>query len=674
MRLVVLLLVLTTMFISPAFSQSLALMPQPAKYGVAGGQLAVDQTFSVFLRGAKDARLESEAQRFLTVLSRQTGLAISPKLSTSPQATLVVQIERASKELPELGEDESYTLNSDGSGLLLKATTTLGALRGLQTVLQLVGPASKGFTIPIVKIDDKPRFPWRGLMIDVSRHFQPLDVIRRNLDGMAAVKLNVFHWHLSDNQGFRVESKKFPKLHEMGSDGLYYTQDEVRGIIAYAAERGIRVVPEFDMPGHSTAWFVGYPELASAPGPYEIERHWGIFDPAMDPTKESTYKFLDEFIGEMSKLFPDKFFHIGGDEVNGKQWDANPQIQAFMKSHKLKDNAALQIYFANRVQKLVEKHGKTMIGWDEILNPDSPKTSAIQSWRGAESLSQAAKQGYRGLLSNGYYVDLNWPAARHYAMDPTGGAAASLSDEEKSRILGGEACMWSEYTSPENIDSRIWPRTAAIAERLWSPQEMTDINSMYERMAAISARLDFVGLIHNTSYGTMLRRIQGKDDFQALRTLADVVEPVKDYQREQLAATPPTQSTPLIRLVDAARPESATARLFSQKVDAFLAGKADTASKADLRAMLTNWSNNQADLNVATATSYPLQEAIPISQNLSAVGVAGLAAMDYLEKGQAPEGWKAQQLAAIEQAKKPASAQLLIMVADPVEKLVKAVK
>ena len=182
--------------------------------------------------------------------------------------------------------------------------------------------------MPAISIDDSPRFPWRGLMIDVSRHFIPLDVLKRNLDGMAAVKLNVFHWHLSDNQGFRVESKKFPKLHELGSDGLYYTQDEVRDLIAYARERGIRVVPEFDMPGHSTAWFVGYPELASGPGPYEIERKWGVFDPAMDPTREETYKFLDEFIGEMARLFPDQFFHIGGDEVNGKQWDANPKIQA----------------------------------------------------------------------------------------------------------------------------------------------------------------------------------------------------------------------------------------------------------------------------------------------------------------------------------------------------------
>ena len=197
---------------------------------------------------------------------------------------------------------------------------------------------SEGFALPAVTIQDKPRFPWRGLMIDVSRHFIPLDVLKRNLDGMSAVKLNVFHWHLSDNQGFRVESKKFPQLQRMGSDGLFYTQDDVRDLIEYARERGIRVVPEFDMPGHSTAWFVGYPDLASAPGPYSVERKWGVLDPAMNPVENRTYKFLDEFIGEMANLFPDQFFHIGGDEVNGKQWDANPAIQEFMRSHDLKNN------------------------------------------------------------------------------------------------------------------------------------------------------------------------------------------------------------------------------------------------------------------------------------------------------------------------------------------------
>src|SRR5256884_2451004 len=435
----------------------LNLMPMPANIKMGAGQLGVDPSFSVAISGHKEPRLQRAVEIFLSNLRRQTGmLPLDMKVSDSSTGTLLIHAESRSKEVQELGEDESYRLEITSSGATLNAPTTLGVMRGLQTFLQLVEATPAGFAAPAVNIDDKPRFPWRGLMIDAGRHFMPLDVIKRNLDGMAAVKLNVFHWHLSENQGFRVESKKFPKLHEMGSDGLYYTQGEVRDVIAYARDRGIRVTPEFDMPGHSTAWFVGYPDLASAPGPYAVERKRGVFDPTMDPTKEHTYHFLDEFIGEMAKLFPDQCFHIGGDEVNGKQWDANPKIQEFMRAHNFKSNADLQAYFNTRIQKIVAKHGKTMEGWDEILRPDLPKSIVIQSWRGQKSLADAAKQGYRGLLSSGYYLDLSYPTASHYVVDPMSGDAASLSDAEKEKILGGEACMWAEYVSPENIDSRIW--------------------------------------------------------------------------------------------------------------------------------------------------------------------------------------------------------------------------
>ena len=478
-------------------------------------------------------------------------------------------------------------------------------MRGLQTFLQLVEMTPQGFAVPSVVIEDKPRFPWRGLMIDAGRHFMPVEVIKRNLDGMAAVKMNVFHWHLSENQGFRVESKRFPKLQEMGSDGLYYTQDQVRDVIAYARDRGIRVIPEFDMPGHSTAWFVGYPDLASAPGPYTIERKWGVFDPAMDPTRESTYKFLDAFIGEMAKLFPDQFFHIGGDEVNGKQWDANPKIQEFMRAHGLKNNADLQAYFNTRVQKIVAKHGKTMEGWDEILRPDLPKTIVIQSWRGQQSLADAARQGYRGLLSSGYYLDLMGSAASHYAVDPFADGAANLSDEEKQKILGGEACMWAEYVSPENIDSRIWPRTAAIAERLWSPQNVTDVNSMYARMDYVSQWLDAYGLTHRSNYVPMLERMTNGGDTAALKNLADVVEPVKGYAREQLAKTEPTSQTPLNRVIDAARPESLAARNFNQLVDDFLAGKIKPGMEIQIRSMLDKWKDNEVRVGSRSAEVCP---------------------------------------------------------------------
>src|SRR5881396_2684301 len=358
----------------------LNLMPMPANIKMGAGQLGVDPSFSVAISGHKEPRLQRTVEIFLDHLRQQTGmLPLDMKVSDSSTGTLLIHAESRSKEVQELGEDESYRLEITSSGATLNAPTTLGVMRGLQTFLQLVETAPAGFAAPAVNIDDKPRFPWRGLMIDAGRHFMPVEVIKRNLDGMAAVKLNVFHWHLSENQGFRVESRRLPKLQEMGSDGLYYTQEQIREIILYARDRGIRVVPEFDMPGHSTAWFVGYPDLASAPGPYSIERKWGVFDPAMDPTRESTYKFLDKFIEEMAKLFPDQFFHIGGDEVNGKQWDANKEIQEFMRAHGIQNNQALQAYFNKRLQPIVEKHGKSMIGWDEILDPTLPKDITVQS-------------------------------------------------------------------------------------------------------------------------------------------------------------------------------------------------------------------------------------------------------------------------------------------------------
>jgi hexosaminidase len=651
----------------------LRLMPMPAHMQMGSGQLVIDPAFTIGLTGHSEPRLRQTVAIFLNHLRNQTGMtAIDLKLMEGGSANLEVHCDSGSKEVQELGEDESYTLRITASGAKLNAATTLGAIHGLQTFVQLVETGPSGFAVPAITIQDKPRFAWRGLLIDVARHYMPIEVLKRNLDGMAAVKLNVLHLHLSDNQGFRVESKKFPKLEEMGSDGLYYTQEEMRDLIAYARERGIRVVPEFDMPGHTTSWFVGYPKLASSPGPFEIDREWGVLDPAIDPTEEYTYKFLNQFIGEMAQLFPDQFFHVGGDEVNGKAWDRNPKIQEFKASHGLNSNEDLQAYFNRHLQEIVNKHGKTMLGWDEILRPDLPKSIVIQSWRGQESLAQAAKQGYRGLLSNGYYLDLMWPAARHYAVDPMSDAAANLTPDQQQLILGGEACLWSEYVSPENIDSRLWPRAAAIAERLWSPQTTRDVNAMYERMEAISRQLDWLGLTHNSGYLPMLRRIAGGDDVSALRVLADAVEPVKDYTREEVASAPATSVTPLDRLVDAVRPESVTARRFSEGVDELVSGKARPGTEAQLRTLLSNWRDNQTELRPLLEQSFLMKELGPVSQNLSALGGAGLAALDYLDRGEpAPAAWISEQLATIEQAKKP-QAQLLLLVGPAVAKLVEA--
>jgi len=615
----------------------LNIMPLPAKVERAEGSLKIDASFRVTFVGFREPRLERAGQRFLHQVRRQTGIVLLPAGANTGAGALEVKTDHESKAIQELGEDESYTLDVTPGGAKLHAANPLGVFHGLQTFLQLIAISPDGFSVPAVHIEDRPRFPWRGLMIDSGRHFIPMEVIKRNLDGMEAVKMNVFHWHLSDNQGFRTESRKFPKLHEQGSDGLYYTQEEIRDVVEYARDRGIRVVPEFDMPGHSTAWFVGHPELASGSGPYQVERKWGVFDPAMDPTDEKTYKFLNEFIGEMARLFPDQFFHIGGDEVNGKEWDANPKIQAFKKSHKIKDNAGLQAYFSGRVQDLVAKHKKTPVGWDEVLVPGVPKTIVIQSWRGVDALAAAAKDGYRGILSNGYYLDLGWSAARHYAVDLLGGPAAALTPEQKQLILGGESCIWSEYVNAENIDSRIWPRNAAVAERLWSPDGTSDVASMYQRMETESARLEWLGLTHQSYQRVMLQRIAGSwspAEFDALRALAQALEHEKDYAREASASAPPTSVTPLNRLVDAVYPESDVARRFSQATDLFVGSSClDRVKEAEIRMHLAEWMTVDERLQALAQRSLLVNEAAPASSALSQAAKIALGALDAIQKG-----------------------------------------
>ena len=488
-----------------------ALMPWPSSIEMGSGELAVESGFRIGLAGKGGPLVERAATRLEARLARQTGLVLPDPMAPAVKPTLEIRCDGPGRPLPHLGMDESYSLTVTPAGASLQAAEPWGVLRGMETFLQMVVPGSShAFRVPAVVIEDRPRFPWRGLMLDSARHFMPLDVVKRTLDGMAAVKLNVFHWHLTDNQGFRVESRRYPELHRMGSDGLFYTQEQVREIVAYAGERGIRVYPEFDIPGHTTSWLVSHPELAAMPGPYSIERGWGIFDPALDPSKEEVYRLLDGFLGEMAALFPDPFLHIGGDEVSGKHWDASERLAAFKKQKGMKDNHDLLGYFSQRISKIVTGHGKRMMGWDEILHPSLPKDSVVHSWRGPESLGAAAKQGYQGILSNGYYIDLMWSADRHYLTDPWDKGVDQLPEADRARILGGEATMWSEFTTVEIVDSRIWPRTAAIAERLWSPREMKDVDDMYARLDATSRWLEWLGLDHRAGYSRMLQRLAGR--------------------------------------------------------------------------------------------------------------------------------------------------------------------
>jgi hexosaminidase len=652
----------------------LSLMPIPAAVEMRPGRLAINNNFNVAIKDYADDRLRAGIARTIKRLAGRTVLTLplEPAADEST-ATLVVQCARSGEAIPSVAENESYSLEINDKQARLVAPTVVGALRGLETLLQLLQGDRDGYYFPGIRVQDQPRFPWRGLLIDVGRHYEPMEVLKRNLDAMAAVKLNVLHWHLSEDQGFRVESKKFPKLHSMGSDGLYYTQDQVREIIAYARDRGIRVVPEFDIPGHATSWLVGYPELGSAPGPYKIERAAGIFEPALDPTREQTYKFLEVFFGEMAALFPDAYLHIGGDENEGKQWDRNPQIQAFMKEKGIKDNHALQAYFNQRVLKILQKHGKKMIGWEEILHPELPKDAVIQSWRGPASLADAAKKGYNGILSAGYYIDLIFPASQHYLADPIP-VNSTLSADEAKHVLGGEATMWGEWVSPETIDSRIWPRTAAIAERLWSPRTVTDVDDMYRRLAVLSRQLEELGLTHEVNYQMLLRRLAGNADIAPLRTLASVIEPVKAYRRYQ--DRPQTMLSPLTGLIDGTRPESETARHFSKMVDAFLADAPRLdLYRANINGTLVEWRAAGLALGPMIDQSPALREARPLANNLSDIAQVGLEAMIHLAAGDAASTeWRDAQLAKLDEAAKPKAALEFAVISSVRELVIAAVE
>ena len=648
---------------------SLPLMPLPAHVTAGEGQFLIDGSFGIGLNGYTSPLLVTGTQRFLNTLTRETGIPLS-SVARFNQPSFTITTAGASDSVQQLSEDESYHLQVSTTHVHLSAANPLGVLHGLQTFLQLVKTTPQGFGVPVVTIDDKPRFPWRGLMIDVGRHFMPVSVIERNLDGMEAVKLNVFHWHLSEDQGYRAESKQFPLLQEKGSGGLYYTQQQIAEVIQYARDRGIRVVPEFDMPCHTTSWLVGYPQLASGSGPYKTIDQWGVFDGAMDPTLDSTYEFLDKFLGEMTALFPDAYFHIGGDECDGKEWDTNPRIKAYMTAHGLKDDAALQAYFTGRLQKLVAGHHKIMEGWDEVLQPDTPKDVVIQSWRGQTALAVAARQGNRGLLSTGYYIDLNQSAAQHYLVDPLSGDGNSLTPEQRARVLGGEATMWSEFVTPDNIDSRIWPRTAAIAERLWSPQEVRDVDSMYTRLAVVSQELEYHGLKHRYFPQLMLQRMSGESDPRYLKVLAAAVQPPEGYERGQLKEY--HSFTPLNRLIDAVPPESDTAREFSVLAKLIAGGKASPELWEAARGWLVLWRDNDAKLQPQLERSDLTAELIPLSHSLSQVAAIGLQALDDLKDHRTVDTASRQKnLDVLKDAEKP-QAVLLDMVAPSIEVLVQA--
>lgn len=652
-------------------AQTPNLMPLPARYLMQTSRYNIQTQFSISIAGNADGRIYAEASRFYQRLAERTGIFF-PTWRVGPSANPIrngLQIAVQRKGRLELGEDESYRLQVSDSVIRIQSNTDIGAIRAMETLLQLLESDAKGYFFRGADIEDAPRFPWRGLLISQPYHFMPMDVIKRTLDAMAAVKMNVFHFYISDDQGYRIESKVYPRLHQLASDGQYFTHAQVKEMIDYAYQRGIRVIPEIDLPGHSTAILYAYPHLASIKRAYALQDHWGVFDPVMDPTKEPTYIFLDSLLTEVAALFPDTYFHIGGDENTGRDWQRNPAIVEFMKERGFASTLALQNYFNRRVMAILKKSGKKVIGWDEVLmrelddstakkyfeqdnfaqliESNVPKDLVIQSWRGMEALISSARNGYKSILSKGYYIDLVQPASYHYLTDPIPYRNSSiipdseanlnrfeskiiekirkgnrlLTEEQEKLILGGEATMWTEHVTHETIDSRIWPRTAAIAERLWSSPEVRDVEDMYRRMDIISVQLESLGCTHIKNTAMLLRRLANQQEINCLSEVVQYLEPVQGYQRNQQNNF--TRFSPYSLLADIAVPDQKAVRDLRKKCNV-AAQATDTIWKKEFRLLFRQWIENDYKVQQLSSGIPALADLAKCSNQLHELAIAAL--------------------------------------------------
>ncbi len=421
---------------------------------------------------------------------------------------------------------EGYALTVGADGIEIGARQPAGLFFGLQTLRQLIAASPK--SIPAVRIEDAPRFAYRGMHLDVSRHFFPIEFVKKFIDTMSAFKLNAFHWHLTDDQGWRLEIRKYPKLTEVGAwrketivgharrgpkgydgtpHGGFYTQDEAREVVRYARERSITVIPEIEMPGHAVAALAAYPQLACTPGPFDVRTTWGISEDIFCPSEE-TFAFLQNVLTEVMDVFPSEYIHIGGDEAPKARWKESLVAQEVIKREGLRDADELQSWFVRRVESFLNAHGRRLIGWDEILEGGLAPNATVMSWRGIKGGIAAAKQGHDVVMcpNDDLYFD-------HYQADPEkeplalGGMTPledtyryepvpdELTQDEAAHVLGTQGCLWTEYIpTPEHAEYMTYPRLLALAELAWSPREARDLDSFRSRLAPTLAFLDRLGV------------------------------------------------------------------------------------------------------------------------------------------------------------------------------------
>jgi hexosaminidase len=400
--------------------------------------------------------------------------------------------------------DEEYILDINEGTIAISATTSEGIIRGIQTLRQLLPLQKKSAYIPALSIHDYPRFSWRGMLLDCSRHFMEKDFVKRYIDLLALHKMNVLHWHLTEDQGWRIEIEQYPKLTAIGAwrtqkDGSiyggFYTKEDIREIVAYAKERHITVVPEIELPGHSLAALASYPQLSCTGGPFEVENDWGVFKDIYCAGNDSVFMFLENVLDEVLELFPSKYIHIGGDEAPKYRWDNCNKCKARMRNEGLDDSHQLQSYFITRIERYLNSKGRQIIGWDEILEGGLAPSATVQSWRGMDGGIAAAKSGHYAIMSptSHAYFDYDLDAIdlqKVYSFEPI---PSVLSEEEAQFILGGECNMWSERAPQDLVDSKVFPRLLAMSEVLWTTAPK-DYPNFYKKVQKHYDILDAFGV------------------------------------------------------------------------------------------------------------------------------------------------------------------------------------
>jgi hexosaminidase len=506
------------------------IIPKPEKLTIAKGRFLLSTDTKIICTKS----LTQEAAYLSTLLSSHLGFELAVDSSATTKGNIVLKLNAT------IENTEGYKLSVKYDAIVISGKTTAGIFYGIQSLRQLL-PAeienkvnhTEELTIPAVEIIDSPRYAYRGMHLDVGRHFFPVASVKKYIDLIAMHKMNTFHWHLTEDQGWRIEIKKYPKLTEIGGFrkgtaiglagsknapytyddvpyGGFYTQEEIKEVVAYAGARHITVIPEIELPGHSLAALAAYPQFGNTKGPYEVAKRWGIFSEIYAPTEE-TFGFLEDILNEVMVLFPSKFIHIGGDEVLKKEWEESAYAQKVIKREGLKNEHELQSYFIRRIEKFLNSKGRNIIGWDEILEGGLAPNATVMSWRGVEGGIAAAKQHHSVIMTPGTHCYFDYyqvgeegqkkepitGSKRHtsvekvYSYEPT---PAALIPEERKYILGAQGNVWTEYMPTwELVEYNVLPRMTALSEVVWSSKKNRDWKDFHGRLQHIVHRYEALG-------------------------------------------------------------------------------------------------------------------------------------------------------------------------------------